>query len=86
MDTQPQDDLHLPLLDDPSISRRRFLRGAALAGGGLIAAGLAACTTTTAPTWSYGPEGIPSAAPGAPSPSAEPSGTLLITPAAGATM
>ena len=73
MDTQPQDDLHLPLLDDPSISRRRFLRGAALAGGGLIAAGLAACTTTTAPTWSYGPEGIPSAAPGAPSPSAEPS-------------
>jgi FtsP/CotA-like multicopper oxidase with cupredoxin domain len=75
MDTQPQDDLHLSLLDDPSISRRRFLRGAAIAGGGLIAAGVAACTTTAAPGWTYGPNGIPSAAPGAgsPAPSTAPS-------------
>ena len=68
MDTLPQDPLPTSLLDDPSISRRRFLRGAALAGGGLIAAGLAACTSTAAPAWTYGPEGIPSAAPGAASP------------------
>ena len=57
MDTQPQDDLHLPLLDDPSLSRRRFLRGAAIAGGGLIAAGIAACAPAAgAPTWTFGPE------------------------------
>ena len=66
MDTQPQDDLHLPLLEDPSVSRRRFLRGAALAGGGLIAAGVAACAPgATRPNWTFGPEGVPSAAPGA---------------------
>jgi FtsP/CotA-like multicopper oxidase with cupredoxin domain len=86
MDTQPQDDLHLPLLDDPSISRRRFLRGAAIAGGGLIAAGVAACTTTAAPSWTYGPEGVPSAAPGAasptPAPSAEPSASMSMAPSA----
>jgi FtsP/CotA-like multicopper oxidase with cupredoxin domain len=73
MDTQPQDDLHLPLLDDPSLSRRRFLRGAAIAGGGLIAAGLAACAPAAgAPGWTFGP-GIPSTAPapsGSPVPSA----------------
>ena len=65
MDTQPQDDLHLPLLDDPSLSRRRFLRGAAIAGGGLIAAGIAACAPAAgAPGWTFGP-GVPSAAPSA---------------------
>jgi len=82
MDTQPQGDLQLSLLDDPSISRRRFLRGAAIAGGGLIAVGVAACTTTAAPGWTYGPEGIPSAAPGAGSPSPSPSPA----PSAGHTM
>ena len=65
MDTQPQDDLHLPLLDDPSLTRRRFLRGAAIAGGGLIAAGVAACAPAAgAPGWTFGP-GVPTAPPGA---------------------
>lgn len=69
MDTQTQGDQPVPLLDDPSISRRRFLRGAALAGGGLIAAGVAACAPVASQAgWTFGPEGIPSAAPGAGSP------------------
>jgi manganese oxidase len=75
MNKQPQADLHLPLLEDPSLSRRRFLHGAALAGGGLIAAGVAACApgTATKAGWTLGPEGTPSADPGAASPSAAPS-------------
>lgn len=69
MDTPSPGDTPTPLLDDPSISRRRFLRGAALAGGGLIAAGVAACTPAANQAgWTFGPQGIPSAAPGAPSP------------------
>jgi FtsP/CotA-like multicopper oxidase with cupredoxin domain len=63
MDTLPQGDLHLPLLDDPALSRRRFLRGAALAGGGLIAAGVAACAPAATASWTFGPNGVPSAAP-----------------------
>jgi hypothetical protein len=43
MDVQPQGDLQLTNLIDSSVSRRRFLRGAALTGGGLLAAGIAAC-------------------------------------------
>ena len=76
MDTQPQDDLHLSLLEDPSLSRRRFLRGAALAGGGLIAAGLAACAPAAAPAGRSGPGSpppLPSASPSAPA-SAAPCG------------
>ncbi len=70
MDTLPQGDLPLPLLEDPSLTRRRFLRGAALAGGGLIAAGVAACAPAASQAgWTFGPEGGPSAAPGAASPS-----------------
>jgi manganese oxidase len=42
-------------VNDPSLSRRGFLRGAALAGGGVIAAGIAACAPSAAPTWTYGP-------------------------------
>lgn len=39
------------------VSRRNFLRTAALAGGGLVAAGLAACAPGSRPTaaWTYGP-------------------------------
>jgi FtsP/CotA-like multicopper oxidase with cupredoxin domain len=63
MDAQPQDDLHplmqgdLPLtnLTGTSLSRRGFLRGAALTGGGLLAAGLAACAPTAATSWTYPP-------------------------------
>ncbi|HJP88844.1 MAG TPA: multicopper oxidase domain-containing protein, partial [Candidatus Limnocylindrales bacterium] len=46
-------------------SRRQFLRGAVIAGGGLAAATLAACTPTSKlPAWTYGPNpttGAPSA-------------------------
>jgi FtsP/CotA-like multicopper oxidase with cupredoxin domain len=49
------------------LSRRGFLRGAVVAGGGIVAATVAACTpaATTPPAWTYGPIG----APAAPSPS-----------------
>src|SRR6266540_753329 len=40
---------------DGELSRRRFLHGAALAGGGLVAAGIAACAPAAAPGWTYGP-------------------------------
>jgi FtsP/CotA-like multicopper oxidase with cupredoxin domain len=40
---------------ESALTRRGFLRGAALAGGGLVAAGLAACAPSSAPTWTYGP-------------------------------
>ncbi len=61
MDTKSQGSL-LPVdLVDPSLSRRGFLRGAALAGGGLVAAGLAACTPA-ASGWTYGPVVTPGAA------------------------
>jgi FtsP/CotA-like multicopper oxidase with cupredoxin domain len=44
------------------VSRRGFLRGAALAGGGLMAASLAACAPgTTLPAWSYSPVATPAA-------------------------
>lgn len=82
MDTQPQEDLHLPLLADPSLSRRKFLRGAALAGGGLIAAGVAACAPAATAGWTYGPEGVPSAAPGAASPTPAPSAGMSMAPSA----
>jgi FtsP/CotA-like multicopper oxidase with cupredoxin domain len=84
MDTQPQDDLHLPLLDDPSLTRRRFLSGAAIAGGGLIAAGLAACAPAAQPGWTLGP-GLPSASPapsGSPAASAAPSAGHSMAPSA----
>jgi manganese oxidase len=57
--------------DEPfsgAVSRRGFLRGAAIAGGGLVAATLASCTPAGAPTWTYAP-GASSAAGASPSPS-----------------
>ncbi|MFL5778449.1 MAG: multicopper oxidase family protein [Chloroflexota bacterium] len=54
---------------DTDLSRRRFLRGAAIGGTGLVAATLAACAPTAiAPEWRYGPTLAPagSALPGAP--------------------
>ena len=65
-----------------SFSRRGFLRTAAIAGGGLVAASVAACAPTAGvPSWTYGPStppppgGSPGASAAAPSvaPSAEPS-------------
>ena len=64
------------------LSRRGFLRTAALAGGGLVAVGVAACAPSAgAPTWTFGPPasaganagqpsaGAPGASAAAPSPS-----------------
>jgi len=71
-----------PLADDEpavpgsSLTRRGFLRTAAIAGGGLVAAGVAACApTSAAPGWTFGPP-LASGAPGAPSaaPTPTPSG------------
>jgi hypothetical protein len=60
MDTQPQDPLPTPRLTDPSVTRRRFLRGAAVAGGGLIAAGVAACSPAVRGAgWTLGPQRLP---------------------------
>ena len=71
-----------PRLIDPSLSRRRFLRGAAVAGGGLVVATVAACSPTGGPAWSLGPTFDPNAgspspsASGAASPAASPSGSV----------
>ena len=98
MNAQPQGDLHLPMQGDllpvnlieSALSRRRFLRGAALTGGGLLAAGLAACAPASAvPTWTYAPPvpgaaagGVP--APAGPSASAMPMPSAATTPSASA--
>jgi manganese oxidase len=71
-----------------SLSRRGFLRTSALAGGGLIAASVAACGSAAAPSWSFGPPPAPGAAtppPPAPTPGAtmghSPTPTPMATPA-----
>jgi manganese oxidase len=52
-----------------SLTRRGFLRGAAVAGGGLVVAGIAGCAPTSgAQNWTYAPPGSP--ATGAAQPSA----------------
>ena len=67
----PIDDVSVPQPSSPtgvegpvgSFSRRGFLRTAAMAGGGLIVAGVAACAPTAAnPSWTYGPSTPPPAA------------------------
>ena len=53
-----------PLIEQPmpALSRRGFLRGAAVAGGGLVVAGVAACTNGSGvPTWTF-PAGTPAPA------------------------
>jgi FtsP/CotA-like multicopper oxidase with cupredoxin domain len=55
MDAPPQVPLPTPDPVDPSLTRRGFLRGAAIAGGALVAVGLAACAPASAPTWTFGP-------------------------------
>ncbi|HET9851353.1 MAG TPA: multicopper oxidase domain-containing protein, partial [Candidatus Limnocylindrales bacterium] len=60
---------------DTDLSRRRFLRGAVLAGGGIAAATLVACTpgaTASGPAWTYGPAPSPGT-PAGPKPTAAPS-------------
>ncbi|MDO8485999.1 MAG: multicopper oxidase domain-containing protein [Candidatus Limnocylindrales bacterium] len=54
LNTQEPDETQGP--DEAALSRRRFLRTAALTGGGLVAAaGLAACAPASAPGWTLGP-------------------------------
>ncbi|HEY6057758.1 MAG TPA: multicopper oxidase domain-containing protein [Candidatus Limnocylindrales bacterium] len=84
METELQADLHDPLPDGPSLSRRGFLRGAAVAGGGLVAAGVAACSPAANAGWTFGPGLSPSAA-GAASPTATASPTAAATAVASAT-
>ena len=45
-----------------SLSRRGFLRVAGLAGGGIVAASVAACAPGAAPQWSFGAPATPGAA------------------------
>jgi len=70
------------------LTRRNFLRSAALAGGGLVAASVAACAPTGAPSWTLGPSPspatpAPSEAP-TPAPSAAPSAAPSVAPSASA--
>lgn len=63
---------------DAAVTRRGFLRGAALAGTGLVAATVAACTPGASQAWEYAtsrplPSGSPAPAPSAAAASAAPS-------------
>ncbi len=77
---QPQDALQ-PTIE--SLSRRGFLRGAAIAGGGLIATGIAACAPGATANWTFGPNAspLPSGGPAA-SASATPSTAPTAAPSA----
>jgi FtsP/CotA-like multicopper oxidase with cupredoxin domain len=91
MDTAaPVGDPPIPIPLDSPVTRRGFLRGAMLTGGGLIAAGIAACTPTGQTGWTFpvapiatgGPS--PSAAASAVAPAA--SGAASAAPSAGASV
>jgi FtsP/CotA-like multicopper oxidase with cupredoxin domain len=65
----------------PELTRRGFLRGAAVTGGGLMAATLAACAPAAAPAgWTFGPT-IP---PGSAAPTTAPTGAASLPPASAA--
>jgi len=68
-----------------SVSRRGFLRSAAVAGGGLVAVGIAACApAATSPAWTLGPTIPPGGAAPTPTPaaSADPGHSLAPSPGA----
>ncbi|HET9682114.1 MAG TPA: multicopper oxidase domain-containing protein, partial [Candidatus Limnocylindrales bacterium] len=65
---------------DKAVTRRGFLRGAALAGGGIAAATLAACTPIASPAWTYGPTLNPNQS-GAPAPTGTPAASAGASPA-----
>jgi FtsP/CotA-like multicopper oxidase with cupredoxin domain len=81
--TSPDDTVARSVSLEP-FTRRGFLRSAAIAGGGIVAASVAACAPAAAPSWTYGPATPPAAgspAPsGAPAGSAQPSGEPAATP------
>ncbi len=71
-----------PSVGPPSLSRRRFLRGTAIAGTGLVAVTVAACAPAAGvgPGWSLGPVASPK--PAAPAPAAPaPAAPTQATPA-----
>jgi FtsP/CotA-like multicopper oxidase with cupredoxin domain len=68
----PVGDPQTPIPVDSPLTRRGFLRGAMLTGGGLIAAGIAACTPTTQAGWTF------PAAPSVPAAGATPSAAASI--------
>jgi FtsP/CotA-like multicopper oxidase with cupredoxin domain len=83
MDTTSQDTLPTNDPDDVDLSRRRFLRNAALTGGGLMAAaGLAACAPAAGQAWTFGPA-LPA---GSAAPSAASTAAPTATAAAGMSM
>ncbi|HYM82742.1 MAG TPA: multicopper oxidase domain-containing protein [Candidatus Dormibacteraeota bacterium] len=47
------------ILSPRSLTRRRFLAGAAVAGGGMVAATVAACTPAAGAAWTFGPTAAP---------------------------
>ena len=83
MDTNaPEAPASAPQLIDRSLTRRGFLVGAAVTGGGLVAAGLAACTSAAPPAWTLAP--ATAMASGHVMPSAAASATAAATTAASA--
>jgi FtsP/CotA-like multicopper oxidase with cupredoxin domain len=73
-------------VSDTALSRRRFLNGALIAGGGLAAAAIAACApaSSTSP-WTYGPTGLPVAGGATPKPAATAAPGASMDHGAGAT-
>jgi FtsP/CotA-like multicopper oxidase with cupredoxin domain len=76
--TEPDLETGEPAALDASLTRRGFLRGAALAGTGLVAATVAACAPAAAPSWSYA---TTKPLPATPIPSSPPSTAPSATPA-----
>jgi FtsP/CotA-like multicopper oxidase with cupredoxin domain len=70
-------DAGAPPAHDP-LSRRGFLRAAAVTGTGLVAASVAACAPGAAPIWTYGPGR--SSDPNAPAPTATPAQSAAASP------
>ena len=69
---EPETATPLPSLVRRSLTRRGFLRGAAVTGGGLVAASIAACAPTSRAGWTFTPStpGASGAATPLPSPTA----------------
>ncbi len=87
----PTGDPQTQITVDSPLTRRGFLRGAMLTGGGIVAAGIAACTTTKQAGWTFpaAPSAPAGAAPSAAaSVSATPaaSGAASAAPSAGASV
>ncbi len=65
-----------PEPDDPALSRRGFLRAAGVVGIAGVAATVAACQATAAPSWSFGAPPSPTPSPTPPPATPEPSGSV----------